>query len=43
LGISDAFDKLVKQKQDLCEHFYQDRITTDDGTFCGNCGVEIRK
>jgi len=43
LAITDAFDKLVKLKQDSCEHFYQHRITTDEGTFCGKCGVEIKE
>jgi len=43
LGITDAFDRIVKQKQDSCEHFNQDRITTNEGTFCGKCGVEIKQ
>lgn len=41
MGITDAFDKLVKLNQDNCEHPEQDLIKMPDGEFC-TCGRKIR-
>ena len=36
--ITDAFDTIIKKRQDNCDHMYQDRINTSNGDFCGKCG-----
>ena len=41
MSITDAFDTFVKQKQNSCCHMMQDRIQMSNGTFCGNCSIEV--
>ena len=38
--INNLLDKLVKKRQDNCDHAYQDRVVTGNGAFCGKCGKE---
>ena len=40
MGITDAFDVLVKNRQQNCFHPYQDRVATPTKIFCGKCGKE---
>lgn len=37
MQINNALDELLKQKQNACDHPYQDRVITSQGTFCGLC------
>ena len=36
--VNHSMDKLVKKRQDKCEHPYQDRVLSPKGVFCGLCG-----
>lgn len=40
MGITNAMDKLVAERQNKCDHNYQDRMVTPQGVFCGECGKE---
>ncbi len=40
-NITSALDELVQKNQTTCDHFYQDRLVTEQGVFCGNCSQEI--
>jgi len=40
MEINNIMDSLVKQRQEKCEHHFQDRQVTSNGTFCGKCGKE---
>lgn len=41
MGINEAMDALVKQKQDACEHSEQNITRFPDGVFC-ICGLRMR-
>ena len=43
MEINNAMDALVKKRQGNCEHNFQDRVTTPQGTFCGKCQKEEKK
>ena len=38
MNINHLMDQLVKKRQDICEHPYQNRVTPPNGAFCGLCG-----
>lgn len=42
MTITDCFDKAVKQRQDICDHNYQDRVVTPDKIFCSKCSLEVK-
>lgn len=41
MGINEAMDALVKQKQEKCDHPEQNITKFSDGEFC-KCGKRIR-
>ena len=41
MGLNEAMDQLVKQKQEECDHPEQDITKFPDGQFC-KCGKKIR-
>jgi len=43
MGITDHFDKIIKKRQEQCEHNYQDRVITPDKIFCGKCSLEEKR
>ena len=40
MEINNALDILLKEKQENCDHPYQDRMVTSQGVFCGLCNKE---
>jgi len=38
MEINNTMDELVRQRQEKCDHNYQDRVTTPQGVYCGKCG-----
>lgn len=40
MEIKNAFDILIKNKQNNCDHPYQNRMVTPQGVFCGLCNKE---
>lgn len=40
LVMNKLLDKLVRHRQEICEHSYQDRVVISHKTFCGKCGLE---
>lgn len=39
-ALNQALDQMLKQKQANCDHVFQSRIVTPQGTFCGDCNLE---
>ena len=40
MTFTDTLDVIVRQRQEKCDHNYQDRVVTTNKVFCGKCGNE---
>jgi len=40
MSITNGLDELVRQRQEKCDHNYQDRVVNPDKIFCGKCGKD---